>query len=449
MPWHSSINGPAESYRVTTVPGLSSDLNNNIVSKSYAGFINVGPPDNPNIKHNLFFWYFPSAIPSTKIIFYLNGGPGCTSLIGLFKINGPMQVVGRTFAANPNSWHLKAHLVYIDQPIFTGFSHSTSSGPLKSELQISKMMHAFIERFLVIFSWMQDYSIVLAGESYAGQYLPHIARMILLKNVFAQWSGQNGYIRLETVAIGSPWINPVEQYKSYYDFTFAQKLDFGNDTFAAVVRQRQLECEATISTTGELTYILECERVLDELLSFISIRSGKTQCFNYYEMSKGFAAPRTCVDTLTISDLLLFSFVNSPSVRTALHLGANPIPSPYSACSPTVWNALSPEGSLPSHPLLFSLASRGINVMLWVGTDDFITNYFGVESSIAKGSWGGSQGFLGGLEPISWQGRNLGVGRTERKLAYYRLNGVGHFTIGSSVDASQFILDKIMSPGSA
>lgn len=60
--------------------------------RSYSGFLTVDERYNSN----LFFWYFPNAnetLKDTPWIIWLQGGPGGSSLIGLFSEMGPFELV--------------------------------------------------------------------------------------------------------------------------------------------------------------------------------------------------------------------------------------------------------------------------------------------------------------------------------------------------------------------
>lgn len=56
---------------------------------SYSGFFTV----DEKLNSNLFFWYFPAENyrPDTPWILWLQGGPGSTSLAGLFDEIGPFE----------------------------------------------------------------------------------------------------------------------------------------------------------------------------------------------------------------------------------------------------------------------------------------------------------------------------------------------------------------------
>lgn len=57
--------------------------------ESHSGFLTV----NESNESNLFFWYFPHKknVSETPWIIWLQGGPGATSLYGLFEEIGPFE----------------------------------------------------------------------------------------------------------------------------------------------------------------------------------------------------------------------------------------------------------------------------------------------------------------------------------------------------------------------
>lgn len=58
------------------------------------------------------------------LILWLNGGPGCSSLIGMVSENGPFIFQPQTnkMVANPFAWNLNAHVIYLESPAGVGFS---------------------------------------------------------------------------------------------------------------------------------------------------------------------------------------------------------------------------------------------------------------------------------------------------------------------------------------
>jgi carboxypeptidase C (cathepsin A) len=85
--------------------------------------------------HNLFYWLFrnPSRQASDPFVIWINGGPGASSMFGLFGENGPLRVT-RTGAGpddfvmglNPaGSWADVGDILFIDQPVGTGFSFTS------------------------------------------------------------------------------------------------------------------------------------------------------------------------------------------------------------------------------------------------------------------------------------------------------------------------------------
>jgi len=83
------------------------------------------------------------------LVLWLTGGPGCASEIALFYENGPYQfnTDGKTLKSNPSSWNSNANLLYVDQPVGTGFSKGASKLD-RNEDQVAEDMAAFMIKFL-------------------------------------------------------------------------------------------------------------------------------------------------------------------------------------------------------------------------------------------------------------------------------------------------------------
>lgn len=56
------------------------------------------------------------------VILYLQGGPGLSSMIGLFHETGPFYLnQDESFEIRNHAWTEKHSMIYIDSPVSTGF----------------------------------------------------------------------------------------------------------------------------------------------------------------------------------------------------------------------------------------------------------------------------------------------------------------------------------------
>jgi carboxypeptidase C (cathepsin A) len=84
--------------------------------KQYTGWVNV-PGDYPT---NLFFWFVAAREPADVLTIWLNGGPGSTSLFGMFNGVGPCSVVEKGLdeyetLVNEWGWDRASNMLFIDQ----------------------------------------------------------------------------------------------------------------------------------------------------------------------------------------------------------------------------------------------------------------------------------------------------------------------------------------------
>lgn len=203
--------------------------------RSYAGYFTV----NKTYNSNQFFWYFPPTAADEKtapVVLWLQGGPGASSLCGLFVENGPIQVINDTIIKREYHWAVSHHLVYIDNPIGAGFSFTEDeTGYCSEEECVGAELYSTVVQFLQLFPALQTNELFIAGESYAGKFVPALALTIHARNPHASLK-----INLQGLAIGDGFSDPVHQL-DYGQFLYQlglvdwNQLDVYERTTAATV----------------------------------------------------------------------------------------------------------------------------------------------------------------------------------------------------------------------
>jgi carboxypeptidase D len=92
--------------------------------------------------------------------------PGCSSLEGLLQENGPFIWQYGTLepVPNPYAWNHLTNIVWVEQPIGTGFSQGNVTAANEDDVAMQFM--GFWKNFINLFS-MQGYKVYITGESYA------------------------------------------------------------------------------------------------------------------------------------------------------------------------------------------------------------------------------------------------------------------------------------------
>jgi len=147
----------------------------------------------------------------TPLIVWSNGGPGASSMFGLFTEIGPFvlnddsletEAYNRTgvptLFKNPSSWNQLGDLLIFDAPAPVGFSYcdnnptgdGMSCGGWDDESSAWNNYHALLA-FYQKFPELKKRPLYLTGESYGGIYIPSMARKILEHNEKAILNQQN------------------------------------------------------------------------------------------------------------------------------------------------------------------------------------------------------------------------------------------------------------------
>ncbi|OVA16853.1 Peptidase S10 [Macleaya cordata] len=110
-------------------------------------------------------------------------GPGCSSIgYGASEEIGPFQInkTGSSLYLNKYSWNKEANILFLESPVGVGFSYTNVSSDLKDSGDERTAQDALI--FMI--KWMSRFpqyryrDFYISGESYAGHYVPQLAKKI-------------------------------------------------------------------------------------------------------------------------------------------------------------------------------------------------------------------------------------------------------------------------------
>ncbi|KJH47892.1 serine carboxypeptidase [Dictyocaulus viviparus] len=184
---------------IKQLPGVDFEVN----FKHYSGFFQVSDT------HNLHYWFVESQNNPEKdpLIFWFNGGPGCSSLDGLLNEMGPYVVNfdGKSLRRNPYSWNKMASVVYIESPAGVGYSYATDGNITTNDDQTSLENYVAIKQFFKIrqfqtFPEFRNHPTYIMGESYGGIYVPTLTARII--------DGLQEFpINLKGMALGNGYVN--------------------------------------------------------------------------------------------------------------------------------------------------------------------------------------------------------------------------------------------------
>ncbi|KAJ5549768.1 hypothetical protein N7535_002290 [Penicillium sp. DV-2018c] len=430
----------AADYYVHALPGAPEGP----FLKMHAGHIEVDPETNGN----LFFWHFQNRHIANRqrTVIWLNGGPGCSSMDGALMEVGPYRLNDDgTLRYNEGRWDEFANLLFVDSPVGTGFSYANTDSYVHELDEMATHFVTFLETFFELFPEYETDDLYIAGESYAGQHIPYIAKAIQDRNKAAANGGTKW--PLKGLLIGNGWISPVDQYPSYFKFIEREGLVKPGTTLYNNMDALNKVCLSKLEGPGakDKLGLHECEFVLQQ---FLDLTTEKHQCYNMYDVRLKDEAP-SCGMNWPPDLKNIEPYLQRADVVKALNI--NPAKkSGWTECSGMVHQAFTAKKSRPSVNLLPGLIESGINILLFSGDKDLICNHIGTETLIHNMKWKGGTGFE--TSPGVWAPRHdwsfedepAGIYQSARNLTYVLFYNSSHMVPFDNPRQSRDMLDRFM-----
>ncbi|KAL4789872.1 pheromone-processing carboxypeptidase kex1, partial [Aspergillus venezuelensis] len=429
----------AADYYVHSLPGAPEGPQ----LKMHAGHIEVDPEHNGH----LFFWHYQNRHIANRqrTVIWLNGGPGCSSMDGALMEVGPYRLKDNaTLEYNEGSWDEFANLLFVDQPVGTGFSYANTNSYLHELDDMAAQFVTFLEKWFAIFPEYERDDIYIAGESYAGQYIPYIAQAIQERN--KKIEGSTPRWSLRGLLIGNGWISPMEQYPAYLSFAYQEGLVEEGSKVGKELEVLLSVCKSKMENGHPKVSIMSCEAVLNKLLE--KTLDSEQQCLNMYDIRLRDSAD-SCGMTWPPDLADMKPYLQTSEVIQALHINPEK-QSGWDECDGDVGRTFRPQKSEPAVKLLPGLLESGVEILLFSGDKDLICNHHGTEQLISNMKWGGGTGFE--TSPGVWAPRHdwtfedepAGYYQKARNLTYVLFYNASHMVPFDLPRPSRDMVDRFM-----
>lgn len=334
--------------------------------ESTAGYL-----DTANGRHFFSYQFDSRDDPENDpVVLWLNGGPGCSSFTGLLMELGPCRVVSNdTTVFNPDAWNNHANLVFLDQPVGVGYSYGpkNDSGTWTTEAA-AKDVYAFLQILLATPKYAGK-EFHIAGESYAGRYIPMFGDYIVRQNAKSHETGLPK-INLKSVLIGNGFTNPKLQYAAYHPMVCTNQSSYGPfvsedkcDEMAAALPRCQSLVQKCYDNPSNYAVCLSANVYCEAALTQPYYDTGR----NPYDMLK--YGPYK-------EEEMIHQFLNLPRVKHELgvDLEADGGVKEFIGCSDDVGFRFSSTGdqSQATFPKVAHMLENGVRVLTYSGRRDFI-----------------------------------------------------------------------------
>jgi cathepsin A (carboxypeptidase C) len=420
------IDGKLEKYNMRAKKVDPSKLGVDTV-KQYSGYLD----DEENDKH-LFYWFFESRNDpkNDPVVLWLNGGPGCSSLTGLFLELGPSSIdKNLKLHSNPYSWNANASVIFLDQPVNVGYSYS--GGSVSNTIAAGKDVYALLTLFFKQFPEYATQDFHIAGESYAGHYIPVFTSEIL--------SHKKRNINLKSILIGNGLTDGLTQYEHY------RPMACGKGGYPAVLDASECQamdnalprCQSLIQNCYDSQSVWSCVPAsiyCNNAMIGPYQRTGQ----NVYDIrGKCEDSSNLCYSALGwISD-----FLNKPEVQKELGVEV----SSYDSCNFDINRNFLFQGDWmqPFHRLVPSIIEE-IPVLIYAGDADYICNWLGNQAWTEALEWPGQKDFNAAkTKDLKLEnGDKTGTFKSSGNFTFARIFGAGHMVPMDQPEASLDFLNK-------
>jgi serine carboxypeptidase-like clade 1 len=292
---------------------------------------------------------------------------------------------------NPYAWSSVANIVYLDSPAGVGLSYSDTVADYKTnDTATARDADVFLRALVTRYPAMATRELYIAGESYAGIYVPNLARAVLAGNA----AGAQPALNLVGYAVGNGCTDAAFDGNALVPFAAGKSL-ISADLAASAAAACDGGAGYWNASAGSA-----CARALDDvdaLLRGLNLYDTLEDCVGRGAAdalplptvgrawplratlpppgsplrnwaSLGVTVP--CMDTS-----LATAWLNAPDVRDALHAAPVATTGPFAICSNAIRYTHDAGSMLPVHA---ALLRAGLRALIYSGDHDMCVRFAGL-----------------------------------------------------------------------
>lgn len=349
--------------RVWYLPGQPENVN----FAHYSGYVTV----NKSAGRALFYWLTESQTkPESKpLVLWLNGGPGCSSIAyGAAEEIGPFHIRsdGKTLYLNPFSWNKLANLLFLESPAGVGFSYSNTSSDLYTvgDKRTAEDAYAFLLKWFDRFPQYKYREFYIAGESYAGHYVPQLSRLIYQRNK----GNSKPVMNFKGFMVGNGVTDDYHDYIGTFEYWWTHGL-ISDSTYKSLR-------DACASGSSEHPSIM-CNNAFDkaqqEFGNIDPYSIYTPPCNNTGSLKRNLMGRYPWMGRAydPCTERYANEYFNQPEVQKALHANVTGIRYPWSTCSDLVGNYWT-DSPVSMLPIYKELIAAGLKIWVYSGDTDAV-----------------------------------------------------------------------------
>jgi carboxypeptidase D len=376
------------------------------------------------------------------------GGPGTSSLLGLFATGPVTMHQGGKFEENPHGLHTTANVLYMEAPAGVWFSTSPSSSkPVKSIEEIKEQFWNFVQSFQRVFPHTRNFKWFLSGESYGGMLVPHFAQMVHERSKKADDKDARPF-KISGITIGNGLLMSPHDFPSSWVSYFETKGLLTNETQYTELRTLSAACTDEVKDRKKFKQKIhpQCDTLTKKFMNkdyMMDATRGKHCVPSMYDVRLTKCNENDPTDALVVH---LEKYLNRSDVRKALHV---PEAAPdWKYVSKETYQNLYFNGDEPSYNLLPQLAAQDLPILIFAGDQDIICNYVGIKKALDFMTWNSEQGFGSKtLQDMKFDGKALGRVAEARGVSYMQVYNASHMVGMSQPEGALHIMKTFLSKG--